>query len=886
MTFTWLRGLLTRRRGRLAAAATGVAVAVALLASLGAFLTASKASMTQRAVSSVVVDWQVQVAADADRLAVLDVVSHAQGVTAAVPVRFGQTSGLSSTTGGSTQTTGPGVILGLPAGYRDSFPGGVRQLAGVPAGVQIAQQTAANLHVVPGDRITIGLAGQVAQTLVVAGVVDLPQADSLFQKVGAPPQSQPVAPPDNVILLPTATFERVFAGLSVSRPELVTTQIHVSRTHDLPPDPSESYTVVTAEAHNLEAALAGSGLVGDNLGAALGGARKDALYAQVLFLFLGLPGAVLAGMLTAAIAASGAVRRRREQALLRTRGTSIRQVVRLACVEAAVVGVVGGALGLAIAALVGRISFGTSTFGASTGSATQWTIGALLIGLVIAGVTVVAPTIRDFRSTTVIGARAQTRRDGAPRWMRFGLDFLLLATSGVIFWITSSDTYSLVLAPEGVASISVSYWAFLGPALLWLGGGLLAWRIAYLVLGHGRALVTRLVRPFTGNLASTATAGIIRERKNLARAIVLLALALSFAMSTATFNATYRQQGEVDARLTNGSDVAVTISPGIVEGPSAGAAIAAVPGVVSVEPVQHRFAYVGADLQDLYGIRPSTIVSATSLQDAYFQGGTAAELISRLKNQPDSLLVSDETVKDFQLSLGDLIKLRLQDGRTKKFTTVPFHYAGIAKEFPTAPHDSFFVANSDYVAKATGSDAVGAFLVDTGGQNQAEVGQAIQAKLGPAATVTNITTTRSTIGSSLTSVDLAGLTRVELAFALVLAAAAGGLVLALGLAERRRTFAIASVLGANSRQLRGLVFSEAAVVTTGGLIAGSVIGWLLSQMLVKVLTGVFDPPPDLLAVPWVYLGITFATAVGAIVVAAALAARQSRRPAIEELREL
>ena len=69
--------------------------------------------------------------------------------------------------------------------------------------------------------------------------------------------------------------------------------------------------------------------------------------------------------------------------------------------------------------------------------------------------------------------------------------------------------------------------------------------------------------------------------------------------------------------------------------------------------------------------------------------------------------------------------------------------------------------------------------------------------------MTDIAHTRDVVGSSLTAVDLAGLTRVELGFALVLAAAAGGLVLLLGLAERRRTFAIATALGATARQLRG-----------------------------------------------------------------------------------
>ena len=66
---------------------------------------------------------------------------------------------------------------------------------------------------------------------------------------------------------------------------------------------------------------------------------------------------------------------------------------------------------------------------------------------------------------------------------------------------------------------------------------------------------------------------------------------------------------------------------------------------------------------------------------------------------------------------------------------MPFHYAGVAKEFPTAPHDSFFVANADYVAAATGSDAVGVFLVDTGG-GTLPASRPVRASLGPSVTVT------------------------------------------------------------------------------------------------------------------------------------------------------
>ena len=462
----------------------------------------------------------------------------------------------------------------------------------------------------------------------------------------------------------------------------------------------------------------------------------------------------------------------------------------------------------------------------------------------------------------------------------------MLIIAGLVFNATSRNGYQLVVAPEGVPTISVSYWALAGPALLWIGAGLLAWRAADLLLGRGRALMRAVLRPLTGRLAAPVAAGLSRQRRPLARAIVLLALALSFAASTSTFNATYAQQAEADAQLTNGADVTVTQPPGTIVHPGSAAQLSAVPGVTAVEPIQHRFAYIGTDLQDLYGVRPSSITTATALQDAYFSGGTAGGLMATLAAKPDSVLVSAETVKDYQLQKGDTLNLRLMDGRTHALITIPFHYVGVVSEFPTAPKDSFFVANAAYIAQRTGTDAVGSFLVNTGGRQSSAVAARIQTVLGPNATVTDITTTRKTVGSSLTAVDLTGLTRVELAFALILAAAAGGLVLGLGLTERRRTFAIASALGARRKHLRGMIFSEVFVVAVGGLAAGAIIAWVLSQMLVKVLTGVFDPPPSVIAVPWLYLTAVAVVTLAALSAVGSGAVRVSRRSPISVLREL
>ena len=198
----------------------------------------------------------------------------------------------------------------------------------------MAQQTAANLHVVPGDVVTIARAGLAPVEVTVDGVVDLPQANSLFQKVGAPTGAQPQAPPDNVLLLPSVEWHQLFDPLAQSRPDLVQAQVHVKVSHRLPGDPAAAYNRVSGAARNLEARLAGAGIVGDNLGATLaGGARRRPVRASAV----PLPGCAGRG------ARGNADGRGREQwrgatptrsGAAPTRGATTRQLVRLGLVEA------------------------------------------------------------------------------------------------------------------------------------------------------------------------------------------------------------------------------------------------------------------------------------------------------------------------------------------------------------------------------------------------------------------------------------------------------------------------------------------------------------------------------------------------------------------------
>jgi putative ABC transport system permease protein len=67
---------------------------------------------------------------------------------------------------------------------------------------------------------------------------------------------------------------------------------------------------------------------------------------------------------------------------------------------------------------------------------------------------------------------------------------------------------------------------------------------------------------------------------------------------------------------------------------------------------------------------------------------------------------------------------------------------------------------------------------------------------------------------------------------------------------------------------------------------GSLIGFAVAEMLVKVLTGVFDPPPEVLSIPWSYIMVLLIAAVVSTVIAVVGAQVSVQRVGVEVLRDL
>jgi putative ABC transport system permease protein len=554
----------------------------------------------------------------------------------------------------------------------------------------------------------------------------------------------------------------------------------------------------------------------------------------------------------------------------------------MALLESATLGVVAGLLGAGVAlAVVSAVVKGSVGLTPAAAAITA----AACVALATAGAAAarLGAGVQALRGSVGEGRRS-VQRERRPLWQRLYLDLAALVLSGLIYWLTARTGFSAVVNPDSNPTLSLSVYMFFAPALLWIGATLLLVRMRGRVVTWVAGRAAR--RRTEDGLGRFLLASAGRRGAAINRGLILVGLLLAFGANLGIFTATYNQQASVDAQLTLGADVTATAPPGAAAKHHLAQQIASVPGVAATTAVDHSYAYVGPDLQDTYGIDPSTIGSATSLRDSYFQGGSAQELLHRLSTTPDGILVAQETISDYSLHPGDLLRLRVLDRATGKFHVVPFHVLGTVLEFPSAPRDSFMVANLSYLEKADHGGGPNVVFARASGDPAGTAARVVQATRGEGVVVKDITQQAAQTVSSITTVDLSGISHIEEAFTIALAAAAMWLFVTLALSERRQELATMAAIGASLRHVGAFLRSEAAIVLGASLVLAAGLGWLLSEMLVAMLRHVFDPPPDHLAIPWAFLGELAGAAVAGALLAALLAARALRRlPLGEILRE-
>jgi putative ABC transport system permease protein len=720
----------------------------------------------------------------------------------------------------------------------------------------------------------------------VSSVADLTGADQVFASREPDKLGDFVAAP-YVVGVDSTTFQsqvlpalRVDAAApvpTVKTPPVIEVHVQVAR-GTLTSDPGAAFVATRSVRRSVERAASGDVTVIDNVSANLQRARNDATLAKVLFIALGLPGAILAGYLAFFGGALLADTERRERALLRARGFAPLTLARGLGYQALAVAGLGTVIGLGISFAVGRVLF-PSEFSPSGGGFVVSVALAVLVAVVTTLVAVYLPARRALLRD-VTEARRAVAATSRPVWLRGRLDVVLLLVAGVI---TAVFVWTGGLEPNPKAhdqSIASSFYLLVAPWALWLGGALLAAR-GFLGLSRWLSQKTTLQDFRRHFVRRSLLRSVVRRPRAVASGIVALSLAVAFGVSLAIFVATFHDQQRADARFVTGADVRVT--------PSLGEALPAdigqrlhVNGVRAISPVaQVPDVLVGSDKLLFAAVEPRTFPQVASLDPGFFTDTTPSEAMAALARDPHAVLVDKETAQSFNFNKGDTIKVQLPSPALGQPTLVSLRVVGTLIQFPSFPLGLDFVGNLTMYQQETGTTTPSYFLARTDGTpgTNTEVASSLQSALGPGGSL-RVDTTGKTANkdqTSLAGLSLTGLGRVEGLYTLLISSLAIILFVVALLVQRNSERAVMRAIGLGRRRLQAVLLGEAAFVLVTSVAIGLAVGVPMAYLFVQILRRVFIVPPTSLSFPLSEVALLAGLLVVTIGLAAAIISAAIRR---------
>ncbi|MDX6717821.1 MAG: putative transport system permease protein, partial [Solirubrobacteraceae bacterium] len=699
----------------------------------------------------------------------------------------------------------PTRVFALDARYARHYPS-IRIVAGslAPGRALLSVEAARRLAARPGTRISLRIPGRRRPlSTTVGGVTDLARAKPLFYSRKASRLEDFIYVPNSVVVSPQ-TFRRVVVpafraasatvGSQVKSLPVSEVDVLVDRGR-LATDPGRALAQSQAVARSIDAIAPGQDYLVDNISNTLAVAKADAAVGRRMFLFLGLPGVLLAAFLAAYAGALLAAAQRREQAILRIRGAHRGHLRRMLLLRTLALAGTGSLLGVGLGFLSAMAVLGShALLSAAAADLAASALTGCAIGAVTTALALYVPARRALRRE--IGeARAELAPARARARRRLLADAAVVAAAAVVALLawraaTFDPPSTSVSAGE---SVSLPSHLLLGPLVAWFGGVALAVRGAV-------ALASRLPMPagprFGSPVRGTLVRAIRRRARSLGTPIAGGGLVVAFGIALALFGATYDRAKAADATFVVGSDLRVT--PSVLSThrhPPSYASKLQVAGVDAVTPVVSKLdnaVLIGANDQDratLTAIDPAGFARVAALSDAFFAGGSATRSIAALGARAPAVLVNAAAADALSIEPGEDVRVLLARG-TKRQTLRTFRVAGLFERFPGFPAGTDVVASLEDYAAATRTTDVDFFLARASGGDGALARAAAALRSGPgAADPIDVQTRAAALDkdqSTLTALDVHGLVGLDSLYTLLMSAAVIAMFVFGLVLERRR----------------------------------------------------------------------------------------------------
>lgn len=541
--------------------------------------------------------------------------------------------------------------------------------------------------------------------------------------------------------------------------------------------------------------------------------------------------------------------RTRELALLRAVGAARAQVLRTVLGEAAIVGLVGGLVGLGAGVGLAKglqVLFAVIGLEISGGLpvAPRTVIVTVLVGVLVTVLSAILPAMRAARIAPVAAMRddlvtvaAGLRRRGA-----VGASMLAAGVVLVVLAVTRSE---------------VSWWAFTGGTALLVLGALIFAPVATRPIVHLVAAPFVVVLGTVGRLARENALRVPRRTATTASAL-MIGLALISGISVVAQSAKASVSDLVDRQLTADYVLNGGQSPFPT---SVATTVAALPGVRSVSGLSLLPLKVGQDQL------MATTGEATGIADSVKVEVTAGALSAL---DTGRLLISATTAKDHHWQVGSTVTATVGTLRDQRLTV-----GGIFTDNQVLG-GQLVVPRSLY-ARAVPPAAQGDYMVYVKaepGTDLAALRTRLTGAVKPFLVVSVQDGTEFTDSQASEVNTLLMIIYALLALSVIIAVLGIINTLALSVFERTREIGLLRAVGLSRRQLSGTITIEAVATAVFGAVLGTGLGLGLGIALQR---GLASSGLEILSIPWGILMLVIVAAAMAGVVAAVLPAIRAVR---------
>ena len=533
--------------------------------------------------------------------------------------------------------------------------------------------------------------------------------------------------------------------------------------------------------------------------------------------------------------------RRREIGLLLTKGFSRGQLLRMLLSEAALIGLLGGLIGIGLSLLLSPF-FVTATGG-------QWFSGALVIGMDTAILVVIFSVAITFLSMFRPARRASQLQavdalreyryveETKPYKKRWPWVALFLGTYKITIWLFGINLATLMMRPPPTTNILLmillGIWIFVDVYVLnYIGPILFFWGLAKILI-HGslkfQELTTKATR-FLGDLGSLATKNVQRNPARVASTAFLIALIIAYSFQVTGIYASERDYTIRQIQYNTGADISTQLTT-LINASHAMSEIESLPGVYSTVL---EYSFSGSSAFQKMTVRAAD--SERWLETVYYEselftGNDVKTAFHQMATDNNTIILERKTATQLNLGLDDTIALTFgsevhalkiigffgPEPRQDQFYRINWisYHSYVPEGFYNVVEEEVSATARILVKLASGAD----------GKAVADQIRGLEAE-----NISTVNSVAEQLEEWQSNVLLSGSLNVQLlgvAFAVLVASIGTALVTSVSLRERSREVSIMSARGLSFKQLVTILLAENVAVVVFAVMLGAVVGLII-----------------------------------------------------------